>query len=646
MSAETAETSTIEPMEPAQRGPRRVGAAIAALVVTAFYAATMCRWIGLGDTALVLDEMLELKLNSHVNNHRWAIVFGWLFTKLPFGELAFRANLMSVFFGSLAMLLMYFVAFHTLKRPTLALGATAAAAVMHSMWWHSTIVENYAINAVMLLTTMLLLYRDEERSDSRCYYLACVVAGLAIVNHVQMATLSIAVFVYAILQRRKGSYGLIRRWLYMAGCFLVGFTPYLVILMRDIGRVGDFRRVIYWATGGDFQSRMFDFDPAKVFRPLVTEFLVQFPSPMLLFIGFGVYWIGERAWYAKANVAITVIFLVNTFFFSLFHTWDKFAFLLPSFLVAAYWGIAGMRGALDLARDGGARRRWLRPAVYAGMLASVLIPPFVYRHLAVWGAEEGFWHGRFNNNYTHNTHNCATYIANPDKSGWRDVDAFAELLFAALPPNAIYFDDDSRNYYPLHDYYQRRYGKRPDVRILMMNTWGFDNWGLSEQGFTDNAVVWLRQGRPVFMTTIDKPMDGITRNLAARGIVAKRHDLDADHWIYRLEYQASGRLRVHDVMMGRRFDAKTPVLANAFAHDDIIGARVRFAATEEAMQLSFRWRDPAGEAHYQSPPFALPAGSTDVWSHLDDAKPRVPGRWQVELVSDDAVLASHAFDVR
>ena len=26
-----------------------------------------------------------------------------------------------------------------------------------------------------------------------------------------------------------------------------------------------------------------DFDPAKVFRPLMIEFLIQFPSPMLLF---------------------------------------------------------------------------------------------------------------------------------------------------------------------------------------------------------------------------------------------------------------------------------------------------------------------------------------------------------------------------
>ena len=58
---------------------------------------------------------------------------------------------------------------------------------------------------------------------------------------------------------------------------------------------------------------MFDFDFAKVFRPLVMEFLVQFPSPVLLLIGLGVYWIGERGWYAKSNISITVVFLINTF---------------------------------------------------------------------------------------------------------------------------------------------------------------------------------------------------------------------------------------------------------------------------------------------------------------------------------------------
>ena len=123
----------------------RVGLLIAAVLVVVFYGSTVSRWIGLGDTALVIDEMVRLEVNSHVNNHTIAIVSGWLFSKLPFGELALRMNLMSVFYGSIAVVLVYVIAYRTVKNVVLALMAAASVAVMHSMWWHSTIVENYAI---------------------------------------------------------------------------------------------------------------------------------------------------------------------------------------------------------------------------------------------------------------------------------------------------------------------------------------------------------------------------------------------------------------------------------------------------------------------------------------------------------------------
>src|SRR5690606_1991130 len=122
--------------------PFRIGLAVTAVAIVAFYGLTVCRWIGLGDTALLLDEIVELKINSHVNNHSLAILFGHLFSRLPFGELALRVNLMSVLFGSIVVVLAYMVAFRTLQRLVPALVATGAIAVMHSMWWHSTIVEN------------------------------------------------------------------------------------------------------------------------------------------------------------------------------------------------------------------------------------------------------------------------------------------------------------------------------------------------------------------------------------------------------------------------------------------------------------------------------------------------------------------------
>ncbi|MEZ4442401.1 MAG: DUF2723 domain-containing protein [Polyangiaceae bacterium] len=639
----------VDPLTDEHQRDFRLGLAIAAVGVTALYYFTACRWIGLGDTAIVIDEMVDLKVNSHVNNHTIAILFGWLFSKLPFGELAFRINLMSVFFGSIAATLVYVIAFRILKRLVPALVATAAVAVMHSLWWHSTIVENYAFNAVCLMGWIICLMKDEESPHSKYYYGACVIAGVAIVNHVQMATLSVGVFIYAILQRKKQDYGLISRWIKMGLWFLVGFLPYLVVLVKDMMASPDATKVLYWATGGDFQSRMFDFEPAKVFRPLLVEFLVQFPSPMLLFIALGIYYVGETSYYGRTSIAVTVVFLINTGFFALFHTWDKFAFLLPSFLAFAYWGIVGMRFAYEWAAE---RKEELRERLTYGVHAlvglCVIVPPWFYASLAKWGLDEGFWHSRFNNNYTVNTHNCATYIANPNKAGWDEVDQFSHLLFEKLPERAVFMDDDSRVYYPLKNYFQKYYGLRKDMTILLMNTWGFSGWGMTEDQFVSYVRANVR-ARPIFLVAIEHPFQGTIDKLRQFDIVPRRFDLSDDRWVYQLvpeDTLPAGALVVSDMITGRGFDQGVPVLKWAFGPHEVIAAKARFKKNTKPVTVEFVWRGPDGKEHFRSEPFVVEPDNTDVFSYLDDGKNRPPGRYEVALVADGKEVYSTHFTVR
>jgi hypothetical protein len=629
---------TLDPPGPEHRRLLQIGCAIAAVVVGAFYGSTMCRWIGLGDTALLLNEMVELQLNSHVNNHKLAVAAGHVLSRLPFGELAWRVNLTSVIFGTATMVVMFAVALRTLKTVWLALGATLAVAVTHSMWWHSTIVENYAVSALATVTFLLLLLRDEEREDSQNFYAACVVAGLAGVNHVQMGILAVAALVYAIGQRKKGE--LVARLAKMAGFYLLGFLPYLLLLLRDMQRAPDAVKVLYWAFGGDFGSRMFDFDAGKVFRPLLTEFFIQFPSPMLVFVGLGIYYVGEVSWYPKTNLAITVAFFINTAFFAQFHTWDKFAFLLQSFLVCGYWGIIGIRYGLELAAK---REPRARPAVLAALGAAVLMPPLIYASFASWGREEGFWHQRFNNNFTINTHDCASYIGNPNKSGWDDVAVVSELLLEKLPEKAIFLDDDARLFYPLDQYYQRHLKRRPDIKFMMSNSWGFENWGLSEDAFVRLALSSLRTTR-VFMVSTQAPHTGTIAKLAERGVVPQRFELDAHHWVYELVVARNPPpLVVHDMFVGRGFNTNIPVIKDEFGRDETVAIEARFIKNASEVPVVFRWRDPAGAIYFESAPFNVATGNTNVWSHLEGTGPRAPGKWQVELLSGDTSLATATF---
>jgi hypothetical protein len=630
----------LDPPGPEHRRMLIIGCLLTTVVAGAFYGSTVCRWIGLGDTALLLDEMVGLQLNSHVNNHKLAVAAGHVMSRLPFGELALRVNLTSVVFGTATMVGMFAIAFRTLKVWWLALLAMMAVMVTHSMWWHSTIVENYAISASLLMAFILLLLRDEERQDSRNFYYATIVAGIAGVNHIQMGALAIATLAYAIAQHKKGQ--MVQRLAKMAGFYLLGFAPYIMLLVRDMQRAPDAIKILYWAFGGDFGSRMFDFDPGKVFRPLLTEFLIQFPSPLLVFVGLGIYYVGEVSWYPKTNVAITVAFFVNTGFFAQFHTWDKFAFLLQSFLMFGYWAVVGVRCALELAQQ---REPRARPGVIAALALSVVIPPWVYSNLAKWGAEDGFWHQRFNNNFTYNTHDCAKYISNPNKSAWNDVSAVSELLLEKLPERAIFLDDDARLYYPLHDYYQKHLKRRPDLRFMMTNSWGFSNWGLSEDAFVRLAITNLRNSR-VFVIAAAAPHLGTLEKLAAQGVMPQRFELDAHHWVYELVRMPNPPpLVVHDVFTGRDFNAPTPVMKDEFARDETIAVEARFIKNKTTVPITFRWTDPTGRVFFESPAFDVVAGNTNVWSHLEGSGPRPPGAWQVEIRTGETSLGHAAFTV-
>ncbi|MBW2523379.1 MAG: DUF2723 domain-containing protein [Deltaproteobacteria bacterium] len=632
----------------ADRREWRLGLIVATVLIVVFYGATVCHWIGLGDTALLIDEITRFNINSHVNNHTTAIFFGHLFSKLPFGELAFRVNLMSVVAGSASMVLMYLIAYRTLRSLIPALLATASIAVMHSMWWHSTMVENYAFNAVALLSVLLLLLKDEERTDSTYYYYACGVAGLAVVNHVQMGSLSVVVFIYAILQRRKDNYGLVTRWVKMALAFLLGFLPYLLVFLRDVSNSGNFVKTLYWATGGDFQSRMFDFQLAKASRGLVMEFVLQYPTPMLAFMVLGVDYLFEKKWYPKAHIAIAAAFLINTFFFMQFHTWDKFAFLLPSFLIVGYWGVIGIKSVLEKVAD---KNPWWRRGAFAAMAFCVVFPPFFYHSLPVWAEDKGFWHGRFNNNFTRNSHNCASYIANPNKAGWNDMAEFAELLLSKLPERSVFLDDDGRTYYPLHHYYQQHYKRRPDISFLLLNSWGFENWGTTEDSFVRLARANIGR-RPLFLVSLQHPHGAVVNKLGEHGIAPRRYQLDEEHWIYELvkidsrkDDQGNERLIVTDINVGAHFNTRVPVLKSRFDDDESISVKIDFLPNKSEIEVLFRWYTPDGSTYFESEPFTIPAENTSVWSHLDRTGDRPPGAWRIEAVVAGEVLAEVALTI-
>ena len=84
-----------QPPSGAAIGGRKALMLSAALFVAPafFYFSTMAPSMGVGDSAMLLESIAELHLTSHVNNHPFTVVCGWVVGKLlPFDDLAMRGD--------------------------------------------------------------------------------------------------------------------------------------------------------------------------------------------------------------------------------------------------------------------------------------------------------------------------------------------------------------------------------------------------------------------------------------------------------------------------------------------------------------------------------------------------------------------------
>ena len=166
--------------------------------------------------------------------------------------------------------------------------------------------------------------------------------------------------------------------------------------------------------------------------------------------------------------------------------------------------------------------------------ASVMTPMYLYAQLSKWEDKPGFWHARYNNNYTFNTYNGAEYIANPNKGTYRDIAELAARVFETLPQNAILIDTDSRTFYPLR-HFQLYEHERPDLRLRLVNSWGFDDWGLSRRDFSQLLERAYLNGEDLFVVSLGHPFGELLSQESLRGRYEfEPFALDSERWIYRL----------------------------------------------------------------------------------------------------------------
>jgi hypothetical protein len=321
----------------------------------------------------IFDDSLEFQLVTyklgiaHPTGYPLYTLLGKLFTLIPAGDVAYRVNLMSAFFGAATVALLYLVIVRlsagSMEKnqpsnlPTFPsslpahLGGITGAlwfAVSLVFWQQATIAEVYTLNAFFVMTLLLLTLTLPFEGRGRVLWLAFFV-GLALTHHRTIILLFPAVVLYLYLNQKSGWWQRPDFLKTLMSSLLLGLAPLLLYLYLPLrGHVGSLDGTYqntwtgFWqqVSAGGYGAFIFsnpfgqERDPAFYGRLFQSQFYT-----VLLGVA-GLFYLTWRE--RKFLILTAVAFLTYVAFNLFYHVGDIEVFFIPPFLIWAAWSGVGV----------------------------------------------------------------------------------------------------------------------------------------------------------------------------------------------------------------------------------------------------------------------------------------------------------------
>jgi len=405
----------------------------------------------------------------HPSGYPTYVLLGQLFARLPWGDPAYRLNLMSAVAMSLAVGLLaggLQQVLRQLDRPQPLVAGLAALALAFSpiLWSQATITEVYALNATFAALLLYLFLRPNRPVGFLAFLL-----GLGLGNHLSLILLIPGALIYLWAAGRPGHpqspdpQALNPRhppsYLPIARLFLTGLLPFAAGLLVYLylpwasGRGG----VVGWpaattpagfwwlVSGAAYQHYLFGLPAEQLPQRFMAwaGLLVRQTGPVGFALALSGAWGLRHRTAGKLGVALFWGGLVPVSLYSLYaiayNTADSYVFLIPALLIWAIWLAVGAAEVKELLALRGPVGRWAGPAL---LLLVLLV------NLA------GNWAGQ-------------------DLSRDREAADFGQAVMTTVAADAVVLTNSDRHTFALW-YYGRVGQPRPDVLVIDRSLLQFD----------------------------------------------------------------------------------------------------------------------------------------------------------------------------
>ncbi|MBI5361072.1 MAG: DUF2723 domain-containing protein [Planctomycetes bacterium] len=409
-----------------------------------------------GDSAklVIMSDSLVFRFNGGA--HPLLNFIGFIANQvLPFGDTAYRQNLVSAFFGALDALMLFYLFKRLVFSDAAAFVISAAFALSHIHWHLSVITESYTLTLFILLALMHCFLGWQETGARKWLYGCSFILGLGLCNFLLFIPFGLFFIILMAYGRRKELCNC-RVLPIAAALFLAGYALVLVPFIASIPEMG-FRPALRELLDLRYSGHLFFMKPFEAVKGMAMYFCFlayQFPSPIFV-LGF----IGAIRLFRRNRqffILTMLIFWMTVLFTSTYMEQRKYYIMLPSFLMFAVWsGYGAERLMLS------ALRHDLKAAV---LILCIALPLGVYhivpRALASRGVE--VFKAR-TVPYRDNT----LYFLQPFKNKDDGAIRFAKEVFSRLKPGSVVIAD----FTPLSvlDYYQMEHADYAEEGLHLIN---------------------------------------------------------------------------------------------------------------------------------------------------------------------------------
>lgn len=281
----------------------------------ALYIRTLAPSLLWGDSAEFQTLSYTLGM-THPSGYMTQIILGKLFTYIPLGNIAYRVNLMSAFFGALAVAQVYLIVRMLGGWPIAGISSCLMLALSELFWRRALVAESYAIAASMIATIWLLFLSWRVTQNWGYLFAAGLVGGLSMGIHstVLMTTVSVLVIMAMTTRKRADWTGATAGALFGIGLTFLFFlyldqhdppsSIYNAVYRSSLSAIGlttnDFdtplERFFAIFPAQHFWDYYFTASPEEVSRRLV-EYLSFYPAWAVIFILIGIFALFKKAWH-------------------------------------------------------------------------------------------------------------------------------------------------------------------------------------------------------------------------------------------------------------------------------------------------------------------------------------------------------------